>query len=146
MRVDSFTDSTRTAFRTTRYEYDARGNRIKAVDSKDNTWSWTYDARGREISATDPDTGTSTTTYDVLNRPVKTKDARGSTVWTKYDALSRPLEQRKDSSTGTLLQSNTYDTLSGGVGLPASSTRYTDGRDCKTFGVTPDQGRCIDDQ
>ncbi|WP_051722817.1 ricin-type beta-trefoil lectin domain protein [Streptomyces albus] len=127
VRVDSFTDSARTAFRTTRYEYDARGNRIKAVDSKDNTWSWTYDARGRQISATDPDTGTSTTTYDVLNRPVKTEDARGSAVWTKYDALSRPLEQRKDSSTGTLLQSNTYDTLSGGVGLPASSTRYTDG-------------------
>ncbi|MFF3159416.1 hypothetical protein ACFVRE_39245, partial [Streptomyces sp. NPDC057910] len=26
------------------------------------------------------------------------------------------------------------------------ATRYDKTRDCKTFGVTPDHGRCIDDQ
>ncbi|WP_229379088.1 ricin-type beta-trefoil lectin domain protein [Streptomyces sp. VRA16 Mangrove soil] len=126
-RVDTYTDINRTVFRSTRYEYDARGDRVKAVDSEDNTWSWTYDARGRELTSTDPDAGTSHTTYDVLDRAETTEDPRGVKVWTKYDALSRPLEQRLNNSSGTLLQANTYDTVTGGIGQPATSTRYTDG-------------------
>ncbi|GGL74840.1 hypothetical protein GCM10010129_18270 [Streptomyces fumigatiscleroticus] len=127
VRVDTFTDKLRSAYRATRYEFDARGDQVKATDTKGNTWSWTYDARGRQLTATDPDTGTTSTTYDVLDRPVTTTDARGVTVWTGYDALSRTTQQRLDSSTGTLLTETSYDKLIGGVGLPYSTTRYTDG-------------------
>ncbi|OII65493.1 sugar-binding protein [Streptomyces sp. CC53] len=129
IRVDTFTDAARNdaAARSTTYAYDARGDKVKAEDHLGNTWTWAYDARGRQVSATDPDTGTTTTTYDVLDRPVTTTDARGVTVWTGYDKLSRPTSQRLGSSTGTLLSSYTYDSVLGGIGLPAAATRYTDG-------------------
>ncbi|GAA3809868.1 hypothetical protein GCM10023083_50660 [Streptomyces phyllanthi] len=126
VRVDTFTDAARTEYRSTRYTYDWRGDQVKAEDSEGNTWTWQYDARGRQTEAVDPDTGTTTTKYDVLNRPETVTD-ENATVWTKYDALSRPVEQRENSSTGTLLASTEYDTLIGGVGLPTSQTRYTDG-------------------
>ncbi|MET9964979.1 RHS repeat-associated core domain-containing protein [Streptomyces sp. NPDC006356] len=127
VRVETFTDALRLAHRTTTYEYDERGDQVQAKDSVGNTWSWTYDARGRQTSATDPDTGTTRTTYDVLNRPVTVTDARGTTVWTGYDRLSRPVEQRRTDSLGEPLTKTEYDQLIGGVGLPNSSTRYTDG-------------------
>ncbi|MPY56807.1 sugar-binding protein [Streptomyces spongiae] len=125
-RVDTFTNAARTEYRSTRYTYDWRGDRVKAEDSEGNEWTWQYDARGREVEAVDPDTGTTSTTYDVLNRPETVTD-ENATVWTKYDKLSRPVEQRENSSTGTLLASTEYDTLIGGTGLPTSQTRYTDG-------------------
>ncbi|MEU5343997.1 ricin-type beta-trefoil lectin domain protein [Streptomyces sp. NPDC020766] len=126
-RVDTFTNAARTEYRSTRYTYDWRGDRVKAEDSEGNTWTWQYDARGREVEAVDPDTGTATTKYDVLDRPETVTD-ENATVWTKYDALSRPVEQRLDGENGTPLASTVYDTLTGGVGLPTSQTRYTDGQ------------------
>jgi RHS repeat-associated protein len=127
VRVDTFTDHGRTAFRSTAYTYDARGDLVTAKDPQGNAWSWAYDARGRQTSATDPDAGTSLTEYDAADRPVRTRDGRNTWVWTKYDALSRPTETRQDSATGTLLEKATYDTLPGAAGLPVSTTRYTGG-------------------
>ncbi|MGW1279554.1 polymorphic toxin-type HINT domain-containing protein [Streptomyces tsukubensis] len=127
VRVDTFTDPARTAFRSTHFTYDARGDMVQARDPKDNLWTWTYDARGRLKTTTDPDTGTSSTEYDTADRPVLSSNARGVKVWTKYDELGRTSEQRLGSETGTLLQTSTYDTIAGAVGLPASATRYTDG-------------------
>nr|EIF91696.1 YD repeat-containing protein [Streptomyces tsukubensis NRRL18488] len=140
VRVDTFTDPARTAFRSTAFAYDARGDMTTAKDPKGNTWSWTYDARGRMVSSTDPDTGTSTTAYDNANRPVLSTDARGVKVWSKYDALGRPLEQRLENATGALLETSTYDTVAGAVGLPASTTRYTDNLPytSEITGYTPD--------
>ncbi|MGW0819710.1 ricin-type beta-trefoil lectin domain protein [Streptomyces sp. NPDC002845] len=129
VRVDTFTNAARTesgALSTT-YRYDERGDQVGAEDSEGNVWSWAYDARGRQVSATDPDTGTTKTAYDVLNRPVTVEDARGVKVWTGYDELSRPVEQRLNGSAGEPLTKTVYDTLIGGVGLPASTTRFTDG-------------------
>ncbi|MCX4674867.1 polymorphic toxin-type HINT domain-containing protein [Streptomyces sp. NBC_01433] len=126
VRVDSFTDAARTSFRSTSYSFDARGDRIKAEDSSKNVWSWTYDALGRQVTATDPDTGTTRTEYDVLGRPELTTDSRDVKVWTGYDALGRPVAQRRDSSEGELLSEADYDKVIGGIGLPSSSTRYTD--------------------
>ncbi|WP_262008174.1 ricin-type beta-trefoil lectin domain protein [Streptomyces sp. FIT100] len=135
VQVDTFTDPTRTVARTTKYGYDARGDKVRATEHKTTaaaasaTWTWEYDARGRLVSATDPDAGTSSTTYDTLNRPVtttKTVNGQPLTVWSGYDALSRPTAQRLGSSSGTKLTEFTYDSLSGGKGLPVSATRYTD--------------------
>ncbi|MCX5397482.1 polymorphic toxin-type HINT domain-containing protein [Streptomyces sp. NBC_00102] len=127
VRVDTFTDAARSAYRSTTYSYDARGDQTKAEDSSKNVWSYTYDALGRQLTATDPDTGTSSTTYDVLGRPETVTDSKQNKVWTKYDELGRTVEQRKDSSSGELLTSATYDTVIGGLGQPATATRYTDG-------------------
>ncbi|GAA3807065.1 ricin-type beta-trefoil lectin domain protein [Streptomyces phyllanthi] len=127
VRVDTFTNAARTEYRTTRYKYDARGDRVEAKDSQGNLWTWKYDARGRVKEATDPDTGTTTTTYDVMDRPESVTDSNEVTVWTKYDELSRVKEQHRDSLTGPLLTENVYDLSPGGLGLPTSATRYTDG-------------------
>ncbi|MFI1356945.1 ricin-type beta-trefoil lectin domain protein [Streptomyces sp. NPDC020898] len=126
VRVDTFTDALRAAYRATNYQFDARGDQVGATDTQGNTWSWTYDARGRQLTSTDPDTGTTSTTYDVLDRPVTTTDARGVKVWTGYDRLSRPTEQRLNSATGAKLTETAYDGLIGAAGLPSKSTRYTD--------------------
>ncbi|GAB7048336.1 ricin-type beta-trefoil lectin domain protein [Catenuloplanes indicus] len=126
-RIDTFTDAARTTFTSMRYEFDTRGQMVKARHSEDpdRPWSWGFDQRGRMIVSTDPDAGTSTTTYDHRDRPVTTTNARGVTTWTGYDELSRPIAQRLGSATGQLLAGYTYDTAPGGVGLPASVTRYT---------------------
>ncbi|WP_406477745.1 ricin-type beta-trefoil lectin domain protein [Streptomyces sp. NBC_01615] len=131
VRIDHYTDSAQSAYTSTHYTYDTRGNRISAEDTAGNTWKWTYDARGRQLTAVDPDTGTTTTTYNDLDQQVTSTSAAGSadavTVWTGYDELGRTKEQRLDSDSGTKLTSFVYDTLAGGLGQPTSSTRYTDG-------------------
>ncbi|MFJ8665577.1 ricin-type beta-trefoil lectin domain protein [Streptomyces sp. NPDC093600] len=110
------------------YEYDARGQMVKATSSADPTrpWSWTFDHRGRMVTATDPDSGTTRTSYDQYDRPLTATNARGVTVWNGYDALSRPTQQRLDDSEGKLLADFTYDSAPGGAGMPATATRYTD--------------------
>ncbi|MFE7646386.1 ricin-type beta-trefoil lectin domain protein [Streptomyces phaeoluteigriseus] len=126
VRVDTFTDALRAAYRSTTYKYDERGDRVEAKDSQGSLWTWKYDARGREIEAVDPDAGTTTTRYDILDRPELVTD-ENSAVHTVYDGLSRPIEQHENSATGKLLAKTTYDTLIGGVGLATSQTRFTDG-------------------
>ncbi|MEU9506508.1 ricin-type beta-trefoil lectin domain protein [Micromonospora sp. NPDC048170] len=128
-RVDTFTNNARTTFTSMRYQYDVRGQMVKATHSADPTrpWTWTYDQRGRMATATDPDTGTTSTTYDHRDRTLTVTNARDVTVWNGYDELSRPTQQRLGGSTGTLLGEYTYDSVTGGKGLPASATRYTDG-------------------
>ncbi|MER5333983.1 ricin-type beta-trefoil lectin domain protein [Micromonospora sp. NPDC002717] len=128
-RVDTFTNAAHTAFTSMRYEYDQRGQMVKATHSADPTrpWTWTYDQRGRMATATDPDTGTTRTTYDHRDRQLTVTNARDVTVWNGYDELSRPTQQRLGDSGGTLLAEYTYDSVAGGKGLPASATRYTDG-------------------
>lgn len=92
-----------------------------------NATRYTYDGLGRMTSATDPNSGTSRLTYDHRDRTLTATNARNITVWNGYDELSRPTQQRLGGSTGTLLAEYSYDTAPGGKGLPASSTRYTDG-------------------
>ncbi|GAB7053018.1 hypothetical protein JCM9534A_81440 [Catenuloplanes indicus JCM 9534] len=128
-RIDTFKDGNRAAFTSLRYEFDDRGQMVKASHGSNagKQWSWTYDQRGRMVTATDPETGTTTTTYDHQDRPLTTTNARGVTLWNGYDQLSRPTQQRLGDANGTLLASYTYDTAARGIGLPASVTRYTDG-------------------
>lgn len=141
-RVDTFTNAAHTAFTSMRYEYDARGQLVKANHSADPThpWTWSYDQRGRLTQSTDPDAGTSRFTYDHRDRQLTATNARNITVWNGYDELSRPTQQRLGDSTGTLLAEYTYDTVPGGKGLPATATRYTDGLPYKQSvgGYTPD--------
>ncbi|MFD5574017.1 sugar-binding protein, partial [Streptomyces cadmiisoli] len=125
-RVDTFTDTTRTAHESIRFTYDSRGQLSNAQQDDGTAWSWKYDTIGRVKEATDPDTGTTSTTYDDLNRPRTATDARGETVWTDYDILSRPTLTRENSSVGKLLGAYSYDQAGGGIGMPYTALRYTD--------------------
>ncbi|MFV2019020.1 ricin-type beta-trefoil lectin domain protein [Micromonospora sp. LOL_023] len=128
-RVDTFTNAARTEYTSMRYEYDPRGQLARASHSADpdRPWTWSYDQRGRLVTATDPDSGATTLGYDHRDRPLTSTNARGITVWNGYDELSRPVAQRLDGASGTLLAEYSYDTVPGGIGLPAAATRYTDG-------------------
>ncbi|TDC41445.1 ricin-type beta-trefoil lectin domain protein [Micromonospora sp. KC213] len=128
-RVDTFTDAARTAFTSMSYEYDRQG-RLAAVRhsaDEDRPWTWSYDQRGRLTVATDPDTGATRIGYDHRDRQLTVTNARNVTVWNGYDELSRPTQQRLGDGNGPLLAQFTYDTVTGGKGLPATATRYTDG-------------------
>lgn len=129
VRTDTFNPAAPGGFTSTRYAYDTKGQLEKATASADPThpWSWTYDHRGRTDSSTDPDTGTTRTEYDSRDRVLTTTNARGVKIWNAYDELSRPKQQRQTDVNGTLLANFTYDSATGGKGMPATATRYTDG-------------------
>ncbi|MEU8523109.1 ricin-type beta-trefoil lectin domain protein, partial [Streptomyces sp. NPDC048577] len=129
-RTDTLNPAAPGGFTSTRYQYDTRGQLVKATSSADPThpWTWTYDRRGRMETATDPDAGTTRTTYDGFDRPLTVTNARGVTVWNAYDELSRPKQQRLNDANGDVLSDLTYDTVAGGKGMPAAATRYTDGQ------------------
>lgn len=118
--------------RTTKYEYDARGNRYRVTDPAGNVWSYIYDARGRVTSATDPDTGTTDTWYDAADRANHVRNARQQETFTEYDLLGRLRYVRQGSATATPVREFTYDTASGGIGKLASAKRHTDTGDYVT--------------
>ncbi|MEV0452479.1 ricin-type beta-trefoil lectin domain protein [Streptomyces sp. NPDC050600] len=128
VRTDTFNPAAPGGFTSTRYEYDADGQPVKATASADPThpWSWTYDHRGNMETTTDPDKGTTRIEYDSYDRAQTTSNARGVKVWTGYDELSRPIQTRETSASGKLLEDLTYDSVPGGKGMPATATRYTD--------------------
>ncbi|MEV7418409.1 polymorphic toxin-type HINT domain-containing protein [Streptomyces sp. NPDC089919] len=107
------------------YQYDTAGRLAKVSDNSGrNAWSYTYDLRGRQLTANDPDKGLATTHFGSDGRVDTVKDAEGNTLATTYDELGRKTSLRKGSVTGTKLAQWTYDTVTGGKGLPATSTRY----------------------
>ncbi|MGW1868925.1 RHS repeat domain-containing protein [Streptomyces mauvecolor] len=118
-------DAPATQYEATTRAYDQAGLLAKVTDSSGrNSWTYSYDLRGRQIQTSDPDRGTSTTAYGRDGRAQSIKDARGITLATTYDELGRKTSLRKDSVTGPKLAEWTYDTVSGGKGLPATSVRY----------------------
>lgn len=111
------------------YSYNRKGQLEKTTDQIGNVWSQTYDIRGRVKTSTDPDKGTSSITYDQGDRVASVTDGRtpARTVAMAYDALGRVTATHEGSLSGTKLTSQTYDTVPGALGLPASSTRYVNG-------------------
>ncbi|MFD7310064.1 polymorphic toxin-type HINT domain-containing protein [Promicromonospora sp. NPDC059942] len=116
-----------TGFDRTRYTYTGRGELKTVVDPAGNTWSYTFDQRGRQTAASDPDAGTTTSTYDDFGQLRTTTNAENETLAYSYDGLGRKTELREGSSTGTLRASWTYDTVTGGKGQLAKTTRFEAG-------------------
>ncbi|MFF0472251.1 polymorphic toxin-type HINT domain-containing protein [Streptomyces sp. NPDC004284] len=108
------------------YTYTRKGQLDTVTDQAGNKWSQTYDIRGRVKTTSDPDKGTTTLEYDNGDRVVSMTDGRtpGRTIAMAYDALGRVTATHDGSLTGPKLTSQTYDTVPGALGLPASSTRY----------------------
>ena len=93
-----------------------------------DTWTYAYDLQGRQTSATDPDTGTTTTTYTPDGQVATTTDARGQTLAYTYDLLGRETGEYSGSVAAVnQLAGWTYDTVAGGLGEPATATRYIAG-------------------
>ncbi|WP_369371047.1 toxin C-terminal domain-containing protein [Promicromonospora sp. Populi] len=116
-----------TGFDRTRYTYTGRDELANVVDSAGNTWTYTYDQRGRQTSSTDPDAGTTTSTYDDFGQLLTTTNAENETLAYTYDGLGRKTGLRDGSATGVPRASWTYDTVTGGKGQPATSTRFENG-------------------
>ncbi|MFE0653811.1 RHS repeat-associated core domain-containing protein [Streptomyces sp. NPDC059534] len=113
-----------TQYEKTVRTYDVAGRLASLTDASGrNTWEYTYDLRGRQVTMKDPDKGESTTHYDTDGRVETVTDPRG-TLATTYDELGRKTSLRTGSVTGTKLAAWSYDTASGGKGLPATSIRY----------------------
>lgn len=112
---------------STRYRYTPTGQMAEMIDPAGNTWRHTYDLRGRKTRTEDPDRGVSFSTFDDANRLTSTTDSRDITIAHTYDALGRKTATLRDNVTGPKLAEWTYDTAVGGVGLPATSTRFDDG-------------------
>ncbi len=107
------------------YDLDDRPTTLTAPDKA--KWSYGYDLFGRETSVTDPDRGRTDTGYDILDRVIRSADSEGRALLTEYDALGRTTATWADSKTdANQLTSYTYDSVL--KGLPASSTRYVDGK------------------
>ncbi|MFI1658593.1 polymorphic toxin-type HINT domain-containing protein [Streptomyces sp. NPDC020472] len=112
-----------TQYEKTTRSYDKAGLLAAITDtSKRNSWTYAYDLRGRLTDTTDPDKGATSTHYDRLGRVDTVTDAR-NVLFTTYDELGRKTGLRVGSITGTKLAEWTYD-MPGGLGLPATSTRY----------------------
>ncbi|MET7540060.1 polymorphic toxin-type HINT domain-containing protein [Streptomyces sp. NPDC005507] len=122
--IRHYTKTDASAWRTTSYAYDARGNQNKVTDPAGNTWTYTYDARGRVTSATDPDTGTTQTEYDDADRPTHTTNSLNKSMFTDYDVLGRVKAVREGTATASPTREYFFDTLPGALGQPVSSIRH----------------------
>ncbi|MEU0671283.1 polymorphic toxin-type HINT domain-containing protein [Streptomyces sp. NPDC006172] len=117
------------AYDKTTYTYERRGMPESVTDQAGNVWSYKYDLRGRMYESKDPDKGVTKTTYDKGDRVMTTTDGRdpAKTIAYEYDTLGRTVATYENSLEGRKLTEQTYDTLPGALGLPASATRFVDG-------------------
>ncbi|MFI2432151.1 hypothetical protein [Streptomyces sp. NPDC018693] len=110
---------------STSYAYTRSGDLKKITDAKGNTTGYTYNWLGERTATTDPDTGSSSKTYDQNGRIATATDGTGTTLTYAYDALQRPTTISQGTTT---LQRMTYDSAPGGIGRPAASTSYANGK------------------
>jgi RHS repeat-associated protein len=122
VEMREYTKADRSAWRSTRYEYDDQDNVTKIIAPGGAVTSFEYDKRGRQISSTDPDGGKTTYTYNNSDDVVSTTDPRGNTLVTTYDAGGRVTTVRDGSATGPKRVEFTYDSLF--KGQPTASIRY----------------------
>lgn len=119
-----------TAYNTTTYAFNEKGQNTRVTDSAGNAWTYTYDLLGRITNSTAPDSGVTATTYNDYGDVTSVTDAVRQTVSYDYtlpagyaDPLGRKTSEWLGAvSTGTKLASWTYDTVA--KGYPTSSSRW----------------------
>ncbi|MEU7843617.1 RHS repeat-associated core domain-containing protein [Micromonospora sp. NPDC049114] len=110
---------------TTSYTYTPRGDLASVTDPAGDVSAYTYDWLGQRLTAKDPNAGLTTYTYDGVGRVASATDALRKKVSYSYDALGRrSVTWSGDVQTGTRLAEWTYDTVPGGKGRLAATTRH----------------------
>ncbi|MFK0043822.1 RHS repeat domain-containing protein [Streptomyces sp. NPDC090741] len=123
-QLKEYTNSARTTSQSMTYTFNDHAQLAQVKDPSGAQWTYGYDVAGRQTRADDPDKGTSTTAYDAGDRATDVTDSRGITLHTDYDDLGRKTALKQGATT---LSGWTYDTATGGLGQPATSTRYVNG-------------------
>ncbi|WP_239476097.1 RHS repeat-associated core domain-containing protein [Streptomyces sp. CS090A] len=126
-RVREYTNTARTTWRDTDYEYDDFDNIVKITAPGGAVTRFEYDGRGRQTALIDPDGGKTDITYDNADNVTSTTDPRGNTLVTTLDEGGRPTTLREGSDKGPKRIEWTYDTL--GKGLPTAAIRFENGRE-----------------
>ncbi|SER87992.1 RHS repeat-associated core domain-containing protein [Streptomyces sp. yr375] len=126
-RLREYSDSARTKWRDTVYEYDDLDNLRKVTAPGGAATSFEYDKRGRQTAVTDPDGGRTEMRYDNADNVIATVDPLQRTLVTTYDDGGRPTTLREGGDTGPKRLEWTYDSL--GKGLPTAQIRYEGGRE-----------------
>ncbi|MGH3133443.1 MAG: RHS repeat-associated core domain-containing protein, partial [Gaiellaceae bacterium] len=78
---------------TTRYSYDAAGNRLSVTDPLGHQTSYTYDNDGNLLTVTDANSNATTYTYDAANQLTEITRADGSIIRSSYDAVGNLASQ-----------------------------------------------------
>jgi RHS repeat-associated protein len=131
-RTTSQSEWNGTGWDTSTFGYNLADKLTSVRDPAGNTIGYSYNEAGWRTGQTDPDRGNGLYGYDAAGRMTASVDGNANVLVTKYDVLGRKTELRKDSTTGALLASWSYDTAPGGKGMLASSTRKDAGGDWTT--------------
>jgi RHS repeat-associated protein len=73
----------------TKYQYDANGNLLSAVQSGSRQRTFVYDSLSRLTQSNNPESGAVSYTYDADGNVLTKTDARGVTISYSYDVLNR---------------------------------------------------------
>ncbi|HEY3139485.1 MAG TPA: RHS repeat-associated core domain-containing protein, partial [Acidimicrobiales bacterium] len=122
-RTGSVQEFDGTAWRSTDYTYDLADRLLTVTDPAANKITYTYDMAARRSTMKDPDAGSWSYGYDLVGNQTRVTDAASAQVHTVYDNLNRPIERHKDSPTGQMLATWTYDQVA--KGFLNKSTRVT---------------------
>ncbi|GAA2793147.1 RHS repeat domain-containing protein [Crossiella cryophila] len=123
--IERRTDAPGPSHDATTYRYTAAGQLSEVKDPENNVWQNEYDLLGRLVVQHDPDKGVTRRTYDNAHRLIETRDARGVVLRTSYDDLGRTTRKEEVRPDRVIKHAEwTYDTVPGGKGLAATSTRW----------------------
>jgi RHS repeat-associated protein len=106
------------AFDSTTFDYNRKGELVRLTDAAGNVWSYKYDLQGREIENVDPDKGTTLTRHNDAGDVLATRDGAGRWISYTYDVLGRKRSSHDGpDATGPLRAEWVYDTLSNGTSV-----------------------------
>jgi RHS repeat-associated protein len=117
--VQTVTDALNNA---TQLQYDAAGNKTKAIDPAQNRISYVYDAMNRLVTVTFADTSTNQFTYDTRGRKVSFTDGNQTVTGYAYDDADR-LVTVTDANNGITTYS--YDNENNLTGITDELQRQT---------------------